>query len=258
VQAVQAKRSDTVGEGIGPTQLQLVAPYPTNGSGFPASFAEIHIGSWQTVELRLPAGVTAGKLEVCPVNRPAVIEVSEISIHSGAGEILWMAKTVPDLQRVQTAGTISLLPVKDRCLFFSFGSEPLWVLSPLEERNSSARLRIVLYIHTDFEAVSETINTAHAQIYLMAAQVRSAFADRNRTLREFKRRVEEAEQEQVRCVAEAQEENDKLVLQLEELQADHEKLRQQLLHMEGSRSWRMTRALRSASTLARKFRKNLD
>lgn len=242
----------------------------------------IKIGSWQTVELRLPAGAATEELKIRPVDRPAVIEVSELSLRSDAAGILWMAKTVPDLQRVRTIGTLSLLPGKDCCLFFSFGVDPLWVLPALEEPNTPASLRAVLCIHKSFEAVSNAIATAHAQVYLMAAQVRSAFADRNRTLREFQR-MTEAERgialhnlskvqeqntalecqlkkfrQQLLYLEGVQEQNAALESQLQQMQARHEELRQQLLHLEGSRSWRMTRPLRSASIWAQRFRKNLD
>ncbi|MBV9035410.1 MAG: hypothetical protein JO182_13055 [Acidobacteriaceae bacterium] len=233
------------------------------------------IGSWQTAELHLPAGAAAEELKIRPVDRPAVIEVSELSLRSDAAGILWMAKTVPDLQRVRTMGTLSLLPGKDRCLFFSFGADPLWVLPALKEPSIPVSLRAVLCIYEEFEAVTNAIATAHAQIYMMAAQVRSAFADRNRTLREFQRRTEAERGIALDNLHKVQEQNAALESQCEELrqrllhlegvqeqnaalESQCEELRQRLLHLEGSRSWRMTRPLRSASTWAQRFRKNLD
>lgn len=234
------------------------------------------------MELHLPAGTVTEELQIRPTDRPAVIEVSELSLRSDTAGILWMARTVPDLQRVQTMGSLSLLPGKGRCLFFSFGEDPLWVLPALEEPSVSVSLRAVLCIYKDFEAVSDAIAASHAQIYLMAAQVRSAFADRSRTLREFQRRTEtergialhqldkvqeqntalESQLREVRQqllqLEEVQKQNAALESQLNQLHTHHEEVRQQLLQLEGSRSWRMTRPLRSASTWAHRFRKKLD
>lgn len=257
--------------------MQVVHVKRSNVSGISVLAADLHTENWQVVEMRLPADAAMEGPEIRPVDRPAVIEVREISLHSDTEGVLWMAQTVPDLQRVRTVGTLRLLPGKDRCLFFNFGVDPLWVLPPLKESNTPVMLKAVLRIHADFETVSNAVDTAHAQIYLMAAQVRSASADRNRILREFRRRTGAAEaesaalalqleagqgsalrkiQEQALRIAEAQAQNDSLASQLKELQAHHEKLLQQILHMEGSRSWRVTRPLRSASTLARKLKKS--
>lgn len=246
--------------------------------------AVIPVGCWQTVELPIPSVAAQHCAQICPVDRPAVIEVSEISILSDDGGVLWAATTLPDLQTLQTAGSISLLPGKGRCLFFSFKNDPLWLLPPIDTPGNSLRLKIVLCVHKDFGAVLGALEAAYAEFYEMAAQVRTAAADRNQVVREYKRKAEAIAEdldaalrkmeEQTKAaeaasqrVAQLETQNNTLVEQnntvieqnntvsseLDALRAEHRLVLQTLSEMEGSLSWRITAPLRSALAFVRRL-----
>jgi len=275
VEAVQAKEINAVAdEEDSRAHVRLFAPDLRVGADCSALTVDIAIGNWQTVEWRISAGALSGTLQIRPSDRPAVIEVREISIYSDLLSVIWTAKTAADLQALQTKGSLSPLPGNDRCLFFSFGADPLWLLLSLPAVDMPVSVKVVLRIHKDLEAVSQAVAAAHTDLYRMAAEVRSASADRNKTLREYNRRTQAALEdrdsallklkEQVKLTqfakgreAELQEEKYALELQLKTLRADHEALRQRFLFWEKSRAWRMTRPLRSAAILAQKLKKKL-
>jgi hypothetical protein len=261
VQAVQSQQSAAFSnEGSLRTRLQVFAPGHDGGSHPLLLTADVPIGSWQTAELFLPAHAP-GPLQIRPVDRPAVIEVREISVHGHDDGIIWSAKTLPELQALDTAGSLGVLPRKDCCLLFNFGSDPMWVLPSFRDEPGAVVLRIVLCVHKDFAAVAQAIADAYAEIYLVAAEVRSASGERIKTLRESQRQVEAAaaERDHVRLQWQEQlEQNSILESELTTLRAEQEKLRQNLLLMERSRSWRITRPLRSASVWAQRLKKNLD
>jgi hypothetical protein len=191
VQVTQAKSIKDIGdEDTSRIQLQVFAAGFSGDPALPLWTATIPKGNWQTVELVMPLGAAQHKVQIRPVNRPAVIEVSEISVSTDDGKAVWTVNTLPDLQALQTAGSISLLPGKGRCLFFSFKDDPLWLLPPVDTPGPSLRLKIVLCIHKDFEAVFGAFETSYAEFYKLAAEVRTASADRNQALRDYKRRAE--------------------------------------------------------------------
>jgi hypothetical protein len=187
---------------------------------------------------------------------------------------MWAARTLPELQNLSTAGPLILLPGRGSCLFFNFGFDPVWVLPRLDEAAAAATLQVVLSVHKDFGAVSEAITTAYADVEVMTAQVRTASAERNRILRDFQRQAEAVVADRDRALrksdelaglvqlesqrnAELQSRKDALEFELQALRTKQETLRQTLESWEQSRSWRITRPLRSASGLAQKLRKNL-
>ena len=266
MQAIQTKPSVAVVNEDSPrAQLQVFAP------GLSDHIADIPVGEWQTVEFSLPA--ISGTLQIRPVDCPAVIEAREISVHSRDGKTVWAAQTLPELQALPMAGPLTILPGKGCCLFFSFGSDPIWALPSLSEPGDAVALRIVLCVHKDFKAVSEAITAAYAEVHLMTAQVRTAFADSNKILRESQRQMEAfatdrdrvllERQEQVKLIqsanhrnAELQARNDALGSELNALRVEYQNLRQTLSFLEQSRSWRITRPLRSAAMMAQKLKKN--
>ncbi len=272
MQAIQAKPSVFyMKEEPSRTQLQVFASGLAEDPDSPASVADIGVGDWQRVELALPA--VSGELQIRPAHRPCVIEVSELSIYSREGGIVWAAKTLSELQALPVTGSFTVLPGRDGCLFFNFGSDPAWTLPSLDE--PAAALKIVLCIRKDLAAVSEAITASYAEVEMMAAQVRTWSADRNKTLREFQRQAEAAaadrdlallkRDEQAQLIQLAKEQNaqlqaqkDALESELVALRAEHENARGTLLAWKESRSWRITRPLRSASFLAQRWRKNLD
>ena len=236
---------------------------------------DIPSGDWQAVELSLPAG--SGALCVQPVNRPAVIELREVFFRSEEGEILWAARTLPELQALPLQGSFIVLPSSDSsCLFFSFGSDPAWLFPPLGDLARTAVLKIVICIHTDLKAVSGAMAKAYSEVDLMTAQVRTASTERNLVLREFQRQVQAVAEKRDRTLSqwkeqaglvqrELQAQRDALQSELQELQAERELwraerevLQQTLLAWEQSRSWRLTRPLRSAASFTQKLRKSFD
>ena len=271
--AIQAKSSlAVVSEEPAPTQLQVFAPGISSDSGFPACAAEVAVGGWQTVELALPA--VSGTWQIQPVDRPAIVELREISVYARDGGVVWAANTLPELQALPIAGSLTVLPGQGSCLFFNFGRRPAWKL-PLTGLAAAAVLKVVLYVHEDLKAASEALTALYVDFDTMAAQVRTGFADQNKILREFQRQAEAAtaerdrtllqQEEQVKLVQLAEDRNAELQAQqraleaeLSALRAEYEKAQQFILSWEQSRSWRMTRPLRSAFVLAQRFRKNFD
>ncbi len=272
MQAIQAKLSvSDIQEEPSRIQLQVCASDLAENSDSPASIADIGVGDWQMVELALPA--VSRTLQIRPARRPCVIEIREISIYSREGGTIWAAKTLPELQALPVTGSFIVLPARDCCLFFNFGFDPAWVLPSLDE--PAAALKIVLCIRKDFAAVSAAMTASYAEVEMMAAQVRTWSANRNKTLREFQRQAERAaadrdlallkRDEQLQLVQLAKEQNAQLQVQKDALESElvalrveHAKMRDTLLAWNGSRSWRITRPLRSASVLAQRLRKNFD
>lgn len=240
-----------------------------------ANLADAPAGDWQTVDLPLPS--TSGTLRIQPVSRPAVIELREISLRSEEGGILWAARTLPELQAVPVDGSLAVLPShSSSCLFFSFGFDPAWLLPPLDQSKVSTNLKIVFCIHKDLGAVSGALVAIYTQMDLMTAQVRTASTERNRIVREFQRQVQAAVEERDRTLNQWKEQADLLQRKLqagrdaleselqalraerEVLRAEREVLQQTILAWEQSRSWRLTRPLRSAAGFAQKLRKSFD
>jgi hypothetical protein len=237
------------------------------------STADLLRGQWQTVELLIPSA--AGALRVQLADHPAVIELREISIHSEDGDVVWAARTLPELQEVPVAGSLIVLPRHDSCLFFNFGSDPVWVLPLPDETAFPVTVKALLLVHKDFEVVAEAIAAVYAEMDLMTAQVRTASAERNQTVRDLLWKLEEqaasiqlGNQQRDALELEAQtlrseqarweRRSAELQAQRDALEFEAQTLRQTLLAWEQSRSWRLTRPLRSAAGLAQKLRKNFD
>lgn len=185
----------------------LVQVYPPEHGGYSEESSIIEyatFNAWKAISVTLPS-IIAAPLRLDPADSVCVIELREISlICANSGAALWSAKDPTALRSLALGGSVTLLPVEDKYLLFSYGHDPQLFLPSLNEDHGAARLDISLQIHSSLEAVADAIGrvqtsarseltglrteltAAQAERMLATTEVRQLATERNRLERELK------------------------------------------------------------------------
>ena len=161
-----------------PKTLQAVAdagrPYlqvfpGTKGAGFQETeslISNIEPGVWQQHALHLAACAPHGYLRIDPVNRPALIEISLLTLRDATGSavIEWNKN---QLSRLGCSGQIIEFPGTEGATFFSSGNDPQWILElPPEARDKfPLALEISMRVSFDLDPVRQMLLASPSQAW---------------------------------------------------------------------------------------------
>ena len=224
-----------------------------------SSAQPINTGEQKTLAFEFPQGIDAGRLRVAPAGCPCIVELSAISIASKeSGARLWSALTPSALRQLEVAGPLMVLPSEDKCLLLSYGDDPEIILPVIDEGSTAVLVEISMRLEVGADAVKFAVDTFQAaclaaesqaaaaksqaaslQIELHAAQTERMLAAADLAMvtsekNELRYEAKKSEQTYSRAMKELASVRDSLELE--------KKIR---WDMEHSRSWRMTKPMRS-------------
>ncbi|MGA8028531.1 MAG: class I SAM-dependent methyltransferase [Bryobacteraceae bacterium] len=249
---------------VGPVaQVQI---YPFRGGAYSESATTkqtVEFGRWSTLVFDFPEGVGTGPLRIDPADRPCTIELGEISItDQRSGELLWKARHVPDLRGLTFQGTVVVLPDEHRCLLFSYGDDPQFLVPALQEDREAIRVEISLRLDRSLDAVSGALNTqaqkreeevkharaaAEAEKAVLRAELRNSQGERMSLSAQIAQIA--AERNQIRAELKRAQE---LIVSSRSQQAELEHERAIRVSIQESRSWRLSAPFRAFMHAVRK------
>ena len=258
--AVSAQAPGPTGSGlISQTQVQVFTFGPAGYSEDRSSTQIVDTGEWRKVIFEFPQGIGTGRLRVDPAGCSCVVELSAISIASKeSGTLLWSATVPYALRQLELSGTLMPLPQEDKCLLLSYGDDPQVILPVIEDESMALIVEISLKLDVGADAIDIAVETlqaarlaaesqtatakslaanlraelhaAQAERMLVAAELARVASEKNELRRELKR----SEQAYSHAIKELTSVRSSLELE--------QKIRS---GMEHSRSWEITKPMRS-------------
>ena len=254
----------------------LVAVYPFRGDGYSeeaVSTQTIKPGGRATLVFDFPQGLGAGRLRLDPADRPCIVELGAISISSKeSSTLLWSATKPSALRRLELSGTAMALPDENKCLLLSYGHDPQIILPMLENGNTALRVEISLKLDVGADAMKLAVDALQAaclaaEAQTVAAEAQTAAAEAQTAAAEAQTAAAEAQTAAAQSLAAnlrielhaAQAERMLVAAELARVASQKNELRRELASvrrsleleqkirwgMEHSRSWRITKPMRS-------------
>jgi len=237
---------------VSQTQVQVFTFGPDGYSEGRSFTQSVDAGDWRKLIFELPQAIGAGRLRVDPADCSCVIELDAISITSKeSGTLLWTATAPNALRCLELSGTLMLLPRDDKCLLLSYGDDPQIILPVIEDESTALVVEVSLKLDVGADAMRPAVETlqsarlvaelqaanlraelhaAQAERMLVAAELARVASEKNELRRELRR----SEQTYSRAQEELASVRGSLDLE--------QKLRS---GMENSRSWQITKPMRS-------------
>jgi len=120
--------------------------------------SNIEGGTWQEHVVELPHGAPGGAIRIDPVNRPAWIELSALTVRDGGGSTLVQMDTQ---QLAELGGLHELMPfaASDTPRFFSWGNDPQFVIEVpgTKDKRAPVTLTMTMRIGFSLEEVRDTL-----------------------------------------------------------------------------------------------------
>ncbi len=196
---------------------------------------------WENLSFILPPGTGPGPLRIDPVDCPAVIEISNISlVNNENNTVIWAAADTVSLGNIQLKGATSFKQDEGVYTLLSYNSDSQLILQIPKTNCTKMRLDISLRVHRTLTAAAGALDATTQAL----TKVVRAENEGRREIRMLQQLVDSANdrlREETLKTAGLRDIKRELNNMRDALQAERD-IRTQ---MEQSRSWRITRPLRS-------------
>jgi hypothetical protein len=237
-----------------PTEIR-VEVFPGISGGHSPEFCQVRkmkAGSWNTLVFEFRDANLGAPLRIDPGCDPSFIEVGDIRIYSmDTGELLWNSAASSDDRGLQLGGTA--LPYPDNSSFIiNVGDDPIFLLNATPELRGPFSLSIALKVTPVNQAVMEIIQNFFQSALVGAAHKLTAAAE-ELTTAEKKLTCTREERDIVAAeLTAAMLELNRAVSERNQELAELNNLRQALVQVQNSASWRVTSPMRKLMSVLRR------
>ncbi len=238
-----------------------VKVFPCVDGAYSEEASQVHkmsSGAWSTLVFDLRYANMSGPLRVDPGYEPSFIEIGDILIHSGeAGELMWSSAASSPERHFQVGGTALPYP-DDPSFLLNVGDNPNILLHTPPEVRGPLRLTITLKV---MPVAMTVMDVVHSRLQSAWADAAQKLTEAAQELTEAAQKIAAAEQERkllaTELAANQSQLNDALSARdaalsardaalsaRNEAQTELDKMRQVLVQVQNSASWRLTSPLR--------------
>lgn len=118
--------------------------------------------AWQQIVFKVKLKETNSRIyfRFDPLNKPGMIEISQITVESKKGSVLWQANQLTGFSSIQVDNTAKILSCAQTLCIFSSGNDPQCLFPPLDMECLPYEMIVKIYqrVHYDYFVLHQHIN----------------------------------------------------------------------------------------------------
>lgn len=142
----------------GHTILQFFSQHGAEYREIDGNTQIIETGKWLNIITKLPFDLENGALRIDPANRPAIVDLTRLTLRTTNGDIIWLWNAEHDSDEIRVDGTAFRLPAQDSFRICSYGNDPQLYLPKFDQSATGQLIEVELRILVDLNF--ETLQAA--------------------------------------------------------------------------------------------------